>query len=93
MRGDIDGSSFAFVVADDGEAWTPGQNGEPPTREITKIGALMDVSPVTHPAYESTSAEARAQAEIATATPEPAEDAATLQRRDQLARHQLDLHS
>ena len=48
-RGDLKGSSFSFVVADGGEKWTT-EDGQS-IRLITKIKSLIDVSPVTYPAY------------------------------------------
>lgn len=60
-RGEIDGSSFAFIVsADEGsEKW---ENKEGTTyRTINKIECLCDVSPVWQPAYSATSVSARAK--------------------------------
>lgn len=54
-RGDITGSSFGFIVDED----TIAKDGKENVREIRKV-TLIDVSPVTFPAYESTSAETRA---------------------------------
>ncbi len=52
-RGDITGSSFAFQVLE--ETWRE-EEGDDGTvreiREITDIGPLLDVGPVTFPAYE-----------------------------------------
>ena len=48
-RGDLKGSSFSFVVAEGGEKWTT-EDGQS-IRLITKIKSLIDVSPVTYPAY------------------------------------------
>lgn len=50
MRGDISQSSFAFRVARDGEEWYQDEDGVV-IREITKFSRLLDVSPVTYPAY------------------------------------------
>lgn len=55
-RGDIDGMSFMFLV--DGDKWDDIES-EHPTRTITKIGKVMEVSAVTFPAYEQTSISAR----------------------------------
>lgn len=57
-RGDISGMSFMFSV--DGEEWTELQS-EHPTRHITKIGSVVEVSAVTFPAYESTEIQARSK--------------------------------
>lgn len=50
-RGDLRGSSFSFVVAEGGERWTS-EDGQS-VRVVTKIKSLIDVSPVTFPAYDS----------------------------------------
>ena len=55
-RGDIDGMSFMFTV--DGDTWDDIES-EHPTRTITRIGKVMEVSAVTFPAYEATSISAR----------------------------------
>lgn len=55
-RGDIDGMSFMFTV--DGDKWDDIET-EHPTRTITSIGKVMEVSAVTFPAYEQTSISAR----------------------------------
>jgi len=66
QRGDVSQSSFAFEVLDD--EWVYGTRGEMPTRTIKSV-RLYDVSPVTYPAYESTTVSARSR-ETATAIPE-----------------------
>lgn len=53
QRGEIDSSSFAFTVAEDGDKWE--RRGDKMFRTITKIDKLFDVSPVFQPAYEMTS--------------------------------------
>lgn len=55
-RGDISGMSFMFVV--EGDRWE-GVDTEHPTRYITSIKKILEVSAVTFPAYEQTSLEAR----------------------------------
>lgn len=55
-RGDISGMSFAFTV--DGERWEDLET-DYPTRHITGIGRVFEVSAVTFPAYESTTLQAR----------------------------------
>jgi len=50
-RGDIDQSSFGFIVAKDD--WNENLAGEV-TRTIMKVERLFDVSPVTFPAYPDT---------------------------------------
>ena len=51
-RGDISGMSFMFTV--DGEAWED-LGSEHPTRILTSISNVFEISAVTWPAYESTS--------------------------------------
>lgn len=53
-RGDIEGSSFAFSVADGGERWEKRKDGTY-TRYINKIRAIYDVTITATPAYPSTS--------------------------------------
>jgi len=55
-RGDISGMSFMFSI--DGERWE-NLESEHPTRFITKIGSVVEVSAVTWPAYADTSISAR----------------------------------
>lgn len=57
-RGDITGMSFAFSI--DGEEWE-NLESDRPTRHITKIGTVVEVSAVTFPAYEATSISARSK--------------------------------
>jgi len=58
-RGDISQSSFAFSIED--EAWDNKTN----LRTVLKVGRLYDVSPVTYPAYATTTVQARAMASSA----------------------------
>lgn len=53
-RGDLSGSSFGFRVVNGGETWTETEDGYP-LRMLTEV-ALIDVSPVTWPAYAETDA-------------------------------------
>lgn len=55
-RGDITGSSFAFRVGDD--EWTEDDDGLI-VRKIHKFSRLLDVSPVTYPAYPDAGASTR----------------------------------
>lgn len=55
-RGDLTGSSFAFSI--DSEVWK--KDGDSEIREINAV-TLYDVGPVTYPAYEATTAGARAE--------------------------------
>lgn len=52
VRGDINQSSFAFRVARDGDRWYQDDEGVV-VREINEISRLLDVSPVTYPAYQA----------------------------------------
>lgn len=55
-RGDISGMSFMFKV--DGDKWDD-IDSDHPTRTITSISKVFEVSAVTFPAYEQTSISAR----------------------------------
>ena len=59
-RGDISGMSFMFCV--DGESWDDIES-EHPTRTVTNISKVYEVSAVTFPAYEATSIQARGLAD------------------------------
>lgn len=59
-RGDISGMSFMFVV--DSDSWDDLES-EHPTRTITGIKRVLEVSAVTFPAYSQTSIQARGLAE------------------------------
>lgn len=58
QRGDISGMSFMFSV--DGEEWTDLESDHP-TRTITEIGTVVEVSAVTFPAYDATEISARSK--------------------------------
>lgn len=57
-RGDISGMSFMFGIR--GEEWEE-LDSEHPTRKITDISTVVEVSAVTFPAYESTEINARSK--------------------------------
>ena len=59
-RGDISGMSFMFSV--DGENWNDIESDHP-TRTVTNISKVFEVSAVTFPAYEATSIQARGLAD------------------------------
>ncbi|MBQ2528564.1 MAG: HK97 family phage prohead protease, partial [Spirochaetales bacterium] len=59
-RGDISGMSFMFVV--DSDSWDDLES-EHPTRTITGIKRVLEVSAVTFPAYSATSINARGLAD------------------------------
>ena len=55
-RGDLSGMSFMFTV--DGDRWE-GLDTDYPTRHITSLGRIFEVSACTFPAYEQSSINAR----------------------------------
>lgn len=57
-RGDVHATSFGFKVLPAGEKWRNKANGAP-LREILNIDTLLEVSPVTFPAYPATVAIAK----------------------------------
>lgn len=83
-RGDLSGSSFGFSIRSDGARW--GRDKGKDVRELRNL-SLFDVSPVTYPAYKSTTVAVRAddvagiKAELA-AEKAAAEAAAVLARAD-----------
>ena len=58
QRGDISGMSFMFSI--DGESWE-NLESDHPTRHVTKIGSVVEVSAVTFPAYDATTINARSK--------------------------------
>lgn len=56
-RGDISGSSFGFMIEEDD--WDENSETGAITRTIKKFSRLLDVSPVTYPAYPETEAALR----------------------------------
>ena len=86
-RGDLDGMSFMFVV--DSDSWED-IDTEHPTRTITSIRKVFEVSAVTFPAYEQTSLEARGLSDALDSAKESLESArakaAELERRKQKIR-------
>ena len=65
-RGDISQSSFAFTI--DEQSW----NEERTVRSVNKVRQLLDVSPVTYPAYAAATVQARdLQPEVEQAADEP----------------------
>lgn len=61
QRGDITGMSFMFSV--DGDKWDDLES-EHPTRTITDIGTVVEVSAVTFPAYDATEINARSKSAL-----------------------------
>ena len=60
-RGDITGMSFMFAVRD--ETWEDLETDHP-TRRITDIATVVEVSAVTFPAYDATEINARSEAAL-----------------------------
>jgi HK97 family phage prohead protease len=52
--GIVTGSSFSFTVPKDGESWSV-EDGKS-VRTVTRVDSLIDVGPVTYPAYPDTDA-------------------------------------
>jgi HK97 family phage prohead protease len=95
-RGDVSGSSFAFTVNDEDQEWDESEvkSGKLPLRKIMRISTLYDVSPVTYPAYPTTTVSARSRAKAAnesrTVAPPAAEtraDDSSVQTTADQARH------
>ena len=57
-RGDMDGMSFAFLIS--GERWE-NLDSDYPTRYVTKMDLIREISCVTFPAYPSTEISARSK--------------------------------
>jgi HK97 family phage prohead protease/HK97 family phage major capsid protein len=79
-RGDVDGASFRFSVARDGESWVGDK------RTITRVGELMDCSVATFGAYPAASIELRTRSpkemtpvnsDTGTTPAQPADETAT----------------
>ena len=66
-RGDVSGMSFGFFVNRD--KWTE-ETGKTPLRELLDV-ELLEVSPVTFPAYPQTTAKVRSAEEILSGKPLP----------------------
>ena len=86
-RGDLDGMSFMFTV--DGDKWDDIDSAHP-TRTITKLSKVFEVSAVTFPAYEATSITARGLSEALDSAKESLEnvkaEAREIERRKQTIR-------
>lgn len=62
-RRDVDQCSFGFTLEPDGDEWLPPENSAAAARRILRSVNLFEVSVVTFPAYEDTSANLRALSE------------------------------
>lgn len=76
LRGDVDGSSFGFVVEEDAWEYPSDKTSRALPLRTIKKASLFDVSPVTFPAYEATSVSARSKELAAEADRKAAEAAA-----------------
>jgi HK97 family phage prohead protease len=63
-RGDITQSSFAFRAAPDGVEWDEDPETGVLVRVIHRFSALLDVSPVTYPAYPAATSGIRSSAPV-----------------------------
>jgi hypothetical protein len=100
-RGDVDQSSFAFQVGKDGQEWQKRMEGEKIIyeRTIKRVKRLMDVSPVTYPAYPDATVALRSLAEFQAESPakqqeqeaQPAPDADSEARSRRITRLSLGL--
>jgi len=57
-RGDLSGASFAFSTTEDGQRWDRAEDGVM-VRTVTSVSNLYDVSVVTRPAYQESTAAMR----------------------------------
>lgn len=62
-RGDIQGNSFSFDVAEGGDRWD--LSADVPIRTVHRFARIYDVGPVTNPAYRATSLSVRSFPEAA----------------------------
>lgn len=85
-RGDITGMSFMFVA--DGDRWED-LDSEKPTRHITSIARVFEVSAVTFPAYAQTSITARGLAESLESGKASLESARAAKREDERRRRKI----
>ncbi|WP_339755164.1 HK97 family phage prohead protease [Algoriphagus aquimarinus] len=66
-KGNINKSSFAFRIKEDGQTWTKRDSDY--LRTITSFKGIYDVSPVTNPAYDNTDSAVRAFEEFKESNP------------------------
>jgi HK97 family phage prohead protease len=97
-RGDVDGSSFMFSVAEKGDTWQKDGEGNI-TRYVRDFAEFLDVGPVAYPAYPQSTAYTRSRlTEINNQQKEPtpevgseADDDTKPQARRKLNRQKLEL--
>lgn len=80
-RGDVDGMSFAMAVR--GDKWDD-LTSEHPTRRVTDISKVVEVSAVTFPAYTATTIDARSKEALDNARAQAALDSAKAAEGDTL---------
>lgn len=85
-RADLDGMSFMFTV--DRDEWDE-PDSDHPTRTITKLGKIFEVSAVTFPAYEQTSISARGLSDALESAKESLESVRAEKRRIEIKKQKL----
>ncbi len=86
-RGDLQGQSFSFTIAKDGDTWD--RAAEPWLRTVNEVAELFDVGPVAFPAYEDTSVAMRQYRDAKSALETPPPPDHSLARARDSARLQL----
>lgn len=86
QRSDISGMSFMFSV--DADKWDEPES-EHPTRTITKLGKIFEVSAVTFPAYEQTSISARGLSDALDSAKESLESVKAEKRRVDIQKQRI----
>lgn len=86
QRSDISGMSFMFSV--DADKWDE-PDSEHPTRTITKLGKIFEVSAVTFPAYEQTSISARGLSDALDSAKESLESVKAEKRRVDIQKQRI----
>lgn len=85
-RGDISGMSFMFAA--DGDRWE-GLDTDKPTRHITSIAKVFEVSAVTFPAYAQTSITARGFADALESGAASLESAKAVKREEEKRKQKI----
>lgn len=88
--GRVSQSSFGFIVAEGGDRWEKQADGVI-LRSISKIGRLLDVSPVTYAAYSEASVALRSEAFAAVSLDADLKAAAERRTRAEARRRELEL--
>jgi hypothetical protein len=89
-RGDVREQSFCFTVIRD--RWEEDQENKIATRTILEIGELIDISPVTYPAYPDTDIAKRSFEEFQRTATGPEDEGATArQKRFELRNKEMKL--